>query len=56
MLIGLTYLVKKLTENRDKSKIIKHLIFPICFFVKGRQFSNKFDELDLNFRACFSFN
>ena len=22
---------KKITENRDKSKITKHLIFPICF-------------------------
>ena len=28
---------KKNIENRDKSKITKHLIFP--FFVKGRQFS-----------------
>ena len=56
MLIGLTDLVKKLTENRDISKITKHLIFPICFFyVKGRQFLNKFDELDLNFRVCLSF-
>ena len=22
---------KKIIENRDKSKITKHLIFPICF-------------------------
>ena len=24
-------LQKKIIENRDKSKITKHLIFPICF-------------------------
>ena len=38
MLIGLPDLAKKkkkLIENRDKSKITKHLIFTI--FVKGRQ-------------------
>ena len=29
---------KKSIENRDKSKITKHVILPICF-VKGRQFS-----------------
>ena len=23
---------KKIIENRDKSKITKHLIFPICFY------------------------
>ena len=28
----------KIIENRDNSKISKHLIFPI-YFVKGRQFS-----------------
>ena len=28
---------KKIIENRDKLKITKHLIFPIClFFFKGR--------------------
>ena len=36
MLIGLTDLVKKLTENRDISKITKHLIFPICFFFMSK--------------------
>ena len=25
-------------ENRDKSKITKHLIFPICFVSKGDNF------------------
>ena len=30
---------KKVIENRDKSKIKTHLIFPI-FFVKGRRFTN----------------
>ena len=31
MLRGLADLAKKIIENRDKSKITKHLIFPICF-------------------------
>ena len=33
MQIGLPDLAKekKVIENRDKSKITKHLIFPICF-------------------------
>ena len=29
---------KKIIENRDKSKITKHLIFPICFMSKGDSF------------------
>ena len=30
MLIGLPYLENKFIENHDKSKITKHIIFPIC--------------------------
>ena len=29
---------KKIIENRDKSKITKHLIFPICFLSKVDNF------------------
>ena len=44
---------KNIIENRDKSKITKHLIFPICFLSKGDNFlfftnlinSNLFSEL-----------
>ena len=50
------YLVwqKKIIENRDKSKITEHLIFPICF-VKRRQFSiyYKFDKFEIDFWAFF---
>ena len=31
-------LQKKIIENRDKSKITEHLIFPICFCQKGDNF------------------
>ena len=31
VLIGLSDLANKFIENRDKLKITKHLIFPICF-------------------------
>ena len=30
MLIGLPYSENKFIENHDKSKITKHIIFPIC--------------------------
>ena len=41
-------------ENPDKSKITKHLIFPICF-VKGRYFSlfYKFAKFQIDSSACF---
>ena len=48
MLIGLTDLVKKkVIENRDKSKITKHLIFHICFC--QRETIYKFDEFEIDF-------
>ena len=30
---------KKIIENRDKSKITKHLIFPICFCQREKIFN-----------------
>ena len=48
MLIGLTDLaLKKVVENRDKSKITKHLIFPICLC--QRETINKFDKFEIDF-------
>ena len=37
-------MLKKVIENRDKSKITKYLLFPICF-VKGRHFTFFFTNL-----------
>ena len=52
MLLGLPDLAEENVENRDKSKITKHLIFVID---KGRQFTffYKFDKFEIDFRACF---
>ena len=46
MLIGLHDFgkIKKVIKNRDKSKITKYLIFPICC-VKGRRFTFFFTNL-----------
>ena len=46
MLIGLTDLAKVI-ENCDKSKITKHLNFPICFC--QRETIYKFDKFDIDF-------
>ena len=54
MLIGLPDLAKKFIENRDKSKITKHLIFPIF---RQREtiyiFFYKFDKFEIDFCASF---
>ena len=49
MLICLTDLSKEnyYIENRDKSKITKHLIFPICFCQREKLY--KFDKLEIDF-------
>ena len=52
MLIGLTDLAKKkVIENRDKSKIAKYSIFPICFCQRETfyNFLYKFDKFEINF-------
>ena len=36
---------KKVIENRDKSKITKYLIFPICFYHR-ETFNNFFYKFD----------
>ena len=38
---------KKVIENRDKSKIIKHSIFPISFCQS--EIIYKFDEFEIDF-------
>ena len=42
---------KKIIENRDESKITKHLIFPICFCQKETIFIFffKFDKFEIDF-------
>ena len=48
MLLGLPDYTK---GNRDKSKITKYLIFPICFFSKGdilQFFLKKFDKFEIS--------
>ena len=52
VLICLPNLAKKdVIENCDLSKFTKYLIFPICFFVKGRHFTifYKFDKFEIDF-------
>ena len=54
MLLGLPDLAKENFENRDKSKITKHLIFPICYCQRETIYIfYKFDKLEDDFRACF---
>ena len=53
MLIGLPDFAyrKKVIENRDKSKIIKYLIFHICFYQRETIYKSfyKFDKLEIDF-------
>ena len=45
---------KKINENRDKSKITKDLILPICFCQRETIFIfYKFDKFEIDFWACF---
>ena len=45
---------KKINENRDKSKITKHLIFPINFCQREIIFNMlKFAKFEIDFWACF---
>ena len=45
---------KKIIENRDKSKITKHLIFPISFRNREKIFNfYKFDNFEIDIWACF---
>ena len=49
MLIGLPYLENKFIENNDKSKITKHIIFPIC--IRQSETINIFYKIDTRPRS-----
>ena len=61
MLIGLPDFGKrkKVIENRDKSKIVKYFIFPICFYQRETlyiYFFYKFDKFEIDSEPVSSDN
>ena len=54
MLIGIPDLANYFFENRHKSKITKHLIFPIYFRQRETIYIfYKIDKFETDFCACF---
>ena len=55
VLLGLSVLAEDNFENRGKSTITNHLMFPVRYCQRETIyfFFYKFDKFEIDFRACF---